>query len=285
MDVETTQSDLFFRLMAWLHANRKRILIGAIAIAVIALVIGLFSWRKAAEDANANAHFFAIPGVVGISARAEVVSPTPLLNVAQEYPETTAGAYGLLLGAEELFMQAKYPEAQQDFAKFLAQYPDSQLVPEARLGVAASIEAQGNIKEAVQKYQELVNAFPGETHISSPARLTLARLYEQENQPQLALGLYSQLAQSQNPYDPWAAEARERGQLLLAKHPELRKAEASPGPTATTAPFSLSQPAASSSAIAPAKAPSAAKPAPASAKSGPNFLQIPSPSSNSTPKK
>jgi tetratricopeptide (TPR) repeat protein len=184
-------------------------------------------------------------------------------------------------------MQAKYPEAQQDFAKFLAQYPDSQLVPEARLGVAASIEAQGNTKEAVQKYQELVNAFPGETHISSPARLTLARLYEQENQPQLALGLYSQLAQSQNPYDPWAAEARERGQLLLAKHPELRKAEAPPGPAATTTPFSLPPPAARSSTAAPAKAPSAAKPAPAptGAKSGPNFLQLPSSSSNSTPKK
>jgi predicted negative regulator of RcsB-dependent stress response len=286
MDVETTQSDLFFKLMAWLHANRKSILIGAIAVAAIALVIGFISWHKAVQDADANAQLFAIPGVVGISTHAEQLSPAPLLQVAKEYPETSAGAYGLLLGAEELFMQAKYPEAQQDFAKFLSQYPDSQLVPEARLGVAASIEAQGNTKEAIQKYQDLVNAFPGETHISSPAKLTLARLYEQDNQPQIALGLYSQLAQSQNPYDPWAAEARERGQLLLAKHPELKKAEPAPGPAATT-PFSLPSAAAKSSPAAPAKAPAAAKPAPAPAgtKSGANFLQFPSSPSNSTPKK
>jgi tetratricopeptide (TPR) repeat protein len=287
MDVETTQSDLFFKLMAWLHANRKRIFIGAIALAVIALVVALISWHKAVVEADANAQFFAIPGVVGIAGHAEPLAPIRLFDVAKDYPQTAAGEHGLLLGAEEVFMQAKYPEAQQDFAKFLAAYPDSSLVPEARLGVAASIEAQGNMKEAIQKYQELVNAFPNETHIALPARLTLARLYEQENQPQLALGLYSQLAQSQNPYDPWAAEARERGQLLLAKHPELRKAEPAPTPTVTTTPFSLPQPAARSSNATPAKAPAASKtaPAPAGAKSGPSFLQFPSPSSNSAPKK
>jgi tetratricopeptide (TPR) repeat protein len=289
MDVETTQSDLFFKSMAWLHANRKRILIVAIALAVIALVIGLISWRKIVVDADANAQFFAIPGVVGIGGHSEPLSPTSLFDVAKQYPQTAAGEYGLLLGAEEVFMQAKYPEAQQDFAKFLTEHPDSPLVPEARLGVAASLEAQGNTKEAIQKYQELVNAFPSETHIALPAKLTLARLYEQENQPQLALGLYSQLAQSQNPYDPWAAEARERGQLLLAKHPELRKAEAAPAPapTVTTTPFSLPQPAARSSNAPPSKSPAAAKaaPAPAGAKSAPSFLQFPGPSSNASPKK
>ena len=277
MDVETTQSDMFFKLMAWLHANRKRILISAIAIAVMALVVSLL------VESDANAHFFAIPGVVGIAGHAETLSPTPLFDLAKDYPQTAAGEYSLLLGAEEVFMQARYTEAQENFAKFLSQYPDSPMVPEARLGVAASLEAEGNTKEAVQKYQELVNTFPNETHIALPAKLTLARLYEQENQPQLALGLYTQLAQSQNPYDPWAAEARERGQLLLAKHPELRKTE-TPSPAASAMPFSAAP---GSPAVTPAKAPAASQPAsaPATAKSKPRFLQFPSPSSNSAPKK
>lgn len=287
MEAETTQSDTFFKLMAWLHANRKRILIGAIAVAAIAVVSALVSWRKAVDESDANAQLFAIPGVVGLGARAELPAPTRLLDVAKEHPHTAAGEYGLLLGARELFMVGKYPEAQQDFAQFLSDYPDSSLVPEARLGVAASLEAQGNTKEAVQKYQELITAFPGETHIVSPAKLTLARLLEQENQPQLALTYYSQLAQIQNPYDPWAAEARERGQLLLAKHPELRKAEPTPG-TASTMPFSLpSSPAAAGkpAAAAPVKTPPASQPAaPAGSKTGPNFLQVPSSSPNSAPK-
>src|ERR1700733_12143559 len=83
MDVETTQSDLFFRLMAWLHANRKHILIGAIAIAVIALVIAVLSWHKVVVESDANAQFFAIPGVVGIAGHGEALSPTPLLDLAK----------------------------------------------------------------------------------------------------------------------------------------------------------------------------------------------------------
>jgi predicted negative regulator of RcsB-dependent stress response len=284
MDAETTQSDMFYKLMAWLHANRKPILIAVIAAAVIALVAALVSWRKATEDLDANARLFSIPGAVGTSMRSAPASPASLLDVAKEYPHTPGGEYSLLLGAEKLFLLNKYPEAQQDFAQFLADYPDSPLVPEARMGVAASIEGQGKTTEAIQKYQELLTAFPSEIHIVSPAKLTLARLLEQENQPQVALTYYSQLAQIQNPYDPWAAEARERGQLLLAKHPELKPAEA-PRQSAE-APFSLSQPGAKPPAPASAKAPppSQAAPAPAKPKSGPSFLQFPSASSNSAPK-
>jgi tetratricopeptide (TPR) repeat protein len=283
MEVETTQSDMFFKVMAWLHANRKRILIGGMVVAVIALVIALSSWRKAAEDTAANARFFAMRGLVGMAARAaRPVPASSLLDLARQYPNTPGGEYALLLAGENLFIAGKYPEAQQEFAKFIEEYPESPLLPEARLGAAASIEAQGKASEAIQKYQELLSAFPSETHIVSPAKLTLARLLEQQNRPGDALTYYMQLAQSQNPYDPWAAEARERGQLLLAKHPELRRTEQPP----TSAPLSLPQPAAKAPPPAPAKAPPGSQPAPAPAKpkSGINLLQFPGASSNSPSK-
>jgi TolA-binding protein len=282
MDAETTQSDTFYKLMAWLHANRKRILAAVIAVAVIALVTTLVSWRKAMQDADANAHLFAIPGLVGMAARQGPISPAPLFDLAKEYPHTPGGEYALLLGAEKLFVLGKYPESQQEFAQFLVDYPDSPLIPDARMGVAASVEGEGKTPEAIQKYQELLSAFPGESQIVSPAKLTLARLLEQENQPQTALAYYSQLAQTQNPYDPWAVEARERGQLLLAKHPELKKTETAPA----AAPFSLTQPAAKSTMPPTAKAPPAPPPAPAPAKpkSALNLLQFPAPSSNAAPK-
>jgi tetratricopeptide (TPR) repeat protein len=153
------------------------------------------------------------------------------------------------------------------------------------MGVAASVEAQGRNSEAIQKYQELISAFPSDLNIVTPAKLTLARLFEEENKPQQALTFYSELARIQNPYDPWAAEARERGQLLVAKHPELRKAEAAPAP----APFSLSQPTvkvplppAASASKGPA--PAQPKPNPATPNSGINLLTIPPVSSNSAPR-
>ncbi len=273
MEVETTQSaDRFYRLMGWLHANQKRILIGVIVVAVIGLVAGLVTWKKNADEADANAQLFALPAPVGMMGKSGPVSPTPLLDLARQYPNTPGGEYAQLLGAETLFLEGKYPEAQQEFARFLTDHVESVLLAQAKMGVAASLEAQGKTSEAVQKYQELVSGYPSDANIVTPAKLTLARLFEEENKPQQALTFYSELARIQNPYDPWAAEARERGQLLLAKHPELRRAEAAPTP----APFSLSQP------TIKAPLPPAAKgPAP---KSGINLLSIPGVSSNSAPR-
>jgi hypothetical protein len=62
--------------------------------------------------------------------------------------------------------------------------------------------------------------------VVSPAKLTLARLFESQNKPEEALKLYEDLARSQNPYDPWAAEASERREQLLQKFPNLRPAPA-----------------------------------------------------------
>jgi tetratricopeptide (TPR) repeat protein len=133
-----------------------------------------------------------------------------------------------LLGAEALFTEGKYPEAHEQFSKFINDNPASALLPQAKIGVAASLEAEGKIQESAQKYQEVVTSYPTEANIVSPAKLTLARLYEAQNKFESALTYYSDLARINNPYDPWVAEARERGEDLLARHPELRKQPAAP---------------------------------------------------------
>jgi hypothetical protein len=91
------------------------------------------------------------------------------------------------------------------------------------------------------------------------------------------MNLYADLARSQDPNDPWSAEARERAQLLLAKHPELRKTE----PPPSSAPFSISPPVNPIQSASPATAP-----APQIKTQNPavNLLSIPSESSNSTGK-
>jgi predicted negative regulator of RcsB-dependent stress response len=280
MEAETSQTnstETYYKVLAWLHANRKRLLIGLGVVVALGLIAGFIAWKKGQDAADANARLFELP--VASTPTAPVIAPAPTayLALAREYPNTSAGEYAVLFGAESLFIDGNYPESQQEFSKFIEDHPESPLVAEAKVGVAACMEAAGKTSDAIRKYQEIVSAYPSDLSVSGPAKLTLARLYEQENRPDQALTFYSELARSQNPYDPWAAEARERGELLLAKHPELRRAE----PAHSPAPFSISQPGSPT-----ASAPPAAAPAPATKSENPtlNLLSIPGAPSN-TPAK
>lgn len=261
MEAESIQStERYLKLLAWLHANRKKLMIGAGVAAVIALTAGIMAWHKAEAESNANAQLLNVPLATVRGNRPVPAQAGPFLMLAQQYPDTSAGEYAALLGAESLFTEGKYPEAHQAFSKFIDQYPESALLAQAKVGLAASLEGEGKTSEAAQKYQEILSIYSAEANIVSPVKLTLARLDEAQNKPQQALTYYEDLARINNPYDPWAGEARERGQLLLAKHPELRKAP----PAATGSPSAASQPAGSGLFPSPqatkAPAPAAAKP-------------------------
>lgn len=225
-------------MLAWLHANRKKLMIGASVAAVIALTAGFMAWQKSEAESNANARLLSVPLPTLRGNRLAPAQAGPFLDLAKQYPDTSAGEYAALLGAESLFTEGKYPEAHQEFSKFIDQYPESALLAQAKVGVAASLEGEGKISEAAQKYQEIISTYSTEAGIVSPVKLTLARLDEAQNKPEQAFAYYEDLARINNPYDPWAGEARERGQLLLAKHPELRKAT----PGATGSPSAASQP-------------------------------------------
>jgi predicted negative regulator of RcsB-dependent stress response len=274
MEAETSQTqstETYYIVLAWLHANRKRLVIGIAVVAGLGLIAGFTAWNKAQSAADANARLFELP--VASAPNMPVIPPAPsaYLDLASKYPNTSAGEYAMLFGAESLFIDGNYTESQQEFSKYIEDHPESPLVAQAKMGVAACLEAEGKASDSIQKYQQIVSSYPNEVNVSEPAKLTMARLYEQENRPDQALSFYSELARSQNPYDPWAAEARERGELLLAKHPELRRTEPSPAP----APFSISQP------VNPtASPPPATKPA----NPTPNLLNFPAASSNTTGK-
>jgi predicted negative regulator of RcsB-dependent stress response len=270
---QTQSTETFYKAMAWLHANQKRLLIALGVVAGLGLVVGISAWNKARVASDANAKLFELP--VSSAPNMPVIAPGPsaYLNLAHEYPNTSAGGYAELLGAESLFVDGNYAEAQQEFSKYSENYPESPLAAQAQVGVAACLEAEGKSSDAIQKYTAIISTYPNEANITEPAKLTLARLYEQANRPDQSLALYSDLARSQNPYDPWASEARDRGELLLTKHPELQRAQQAPA--ATPAPFSISPPQAPASTAPPAQT----KPNPAA-----GLLNFPAASSNLTGK-
>jgi predicted negative regulator of RcsB-dependent stress response len=279
MEAETSQPqpssvETYYRVIAWVHGRRKPLLIGVGVVAAAGLIAGIMSWSKSQKAADADAKLFELP--LGSAPGATVLAPSPsaYLDIAKNFPNTSAAEYASLLGAERFFVDSNYTEAERAFSQFVADYPDSPLIAQAKMGVAACLEAQGKNSDALQKYQAIVSTYASELNVSEPAKLTMARLYEQENRPDQALSYYSELARSQNPYDPWAGEARERGALLLAKHPELRTEQTqAPAPgTTPTAPGAKPS--------APATAP-AAKPQ----SQGLNLLNFPADSGNAPAKK
>jgi predicted negative regulator of RcsB-dependent stress response len=230
MEAESTQStEAYLKLMAWVHANRKLLMIGLGVAVVIALVVAVMTWEKNQAELTADAQLMDVPLMSVRDGKMIPAPPSALLDIAKAHPDTSAGEYAALLAAETLFTEGKYQDAYQGFSKYLEDHPTSLLVPQAKVGLAATLEGEGKTNEAAQKYQELILTYPTDENIVSPAKLTLARLDEQLNRPEQALQYYEDLAHIQNPYDPWAAEARERGMDLLVRHPELRKTAPTPG--------------------------------------------------------
>ncbi len=64
--------------------------------------------------------------------------------------------------ATTYYLEGSYEEAVSGYDKFLKDYPDDALAPDATLGKAASLEDSGKLKEALEILSELQELSPGE---------------------------------------------------------------------------------------------------------------------------
>jgi predicted negative regulator of RcsB-dependent stress response len=257
MEADTTVT--LYNIYGWLHTNRKRVLAGAIVVAVIVGVVAILMWHKSQKEADANQALLAVPSLIP-TAPGELPSAKTLMEVSQQFSGTSAGTAAELLAAKQLFLDGKYAEAQQQFTKFAAGHSGSPLAPVADVGIAACLEAQGNIGDAVNQYKKINAIYTSIPSVVVPVKLTLGRLSEADNKPAQAITFYRELININDPNDPWVREAYERFQLLVAKHPELNPA---PPETRAAAPSPLLTPSAAETEVAapPAGAGAAPKPA------------------------
>jgi TolA-binding protein len=219
MGTEITSSARFYDFLAWLYANKKRLGLAVGILAVAGFVTAFMIWQNGQRELMANEALSIAQSARTASRQPDAVSSEAYLKVAGDFNGTSAGARALLMGAVTLFVEGKYAEAQAQFVKFQPEYPDSPLVPEAIMGIAASLEALGRSADAAARFQEVISRFPRDHNVIQ-AKLALALIYENQNKPELAQKIYEELTQF-TAYSSSSAEAGMRLEELLLKHPDL----------------------------------------------------------------
>ncbi|MBA4149562.1 MAG: tetratricopeptide repeat protein [Verrucomicrobia bacterium] len=220
MDAKSTQSSGFYDFLAWLDANWKKVVIGAVGVVVVVAAIAFFKWKERQSEIDANRALFSLTGLSAMGTNG--VSPDELAKIAQQHPNTSAGERAQLLAAGAAFDQGDYAKAQSHFDAVLKGSPAAGFKAQATFGVAASLEAQKNFDQAIQKYEEVARQYPKE-NVAPQAKLAIGRIYEAQGKPEEALKLYSEVQNKQDQFEYWQGEAAERKDRLVSRHPELKE--------------------------------------------------------------
>ncbi len=219
MDSDIAHSDTFWKLWAWFEKNRKQVLTGITAAAVLTLIIWFFLWRAEEKQIAASQALARIVTAQMTNPGAAQNQAEALLKIATDYPGSSAAERAVLLAAGNLFTQAKYEDAQKQFGRFVREFGNSRLLGQAKLGIAACLDAQGKTNEAIAAYKDLAERHPNEIVVPQ-AKFALARLYEAQKQPEQAKRLFEEVARG-DAYGSIGSEAGMRLEEIKLKYPNL----------------------------------------------------------------
>jgi TolA-binding protein len=231
MQSDVTHLTLQDQLLTWFEKNKRQVVWGAVALAVIGVAIGIYFWHQDQAESDAS------KSLSLITAGTQPPATDALLKFVSENSGSEAARRALLLAAGNLFAEGKFKDAQAQFEHFLRDYRDSSFAPEALLGVAACKEAQGMTNDAVNAYKDIVDHHPNES-VTPQAMFSLARLYQAQGKLELARDNYEKVAQM-DPNGTIGSQATMELADLFAKNPSLVPARPA---AASTPSIKLSKP-------------------------------------------
>ena len=211
MQVQDSTTLFLLKLWPWVETNKNRLIAGTVDALFATAVIWFWVCRSESNEIAAGQ---ALTKVV-LSGNAPPAEA--FLKIAKEQSGTAAAQRASLQGAAALFAAGKYPEAQQQFQKYLDAHPDDEFSSQAQLGVAASLDAQGKADLAVGAYQKVISSSAG-APIASNAKFGMARIEESKGQLNDALALYADVANA-NGNTSLGSEAAMRSMELRSKLP------------------------------------------------------------------
>jgi len=181
----------FEEIVVWIEERRKLVLLGIALIGLAGLIYVVTASRKESKGHEATAALFQFQSsFTGSSNEPPAAEYLALLSKTEA---TGIAQHVKLRAAVRYFTSNQYGEAQQAFEAFIREFPMSPLLPEAALGAAASLEAQGKNAEALSRYQEISTRYP-QSSLVGRTRLGQARLLEVQGDQQQAFRIYQDLA-------------------------------------------------------------------------------------------
>lgn len=221
MDKDANSGGDFYAFVAWADAHRKQLIWTLAAVVAVGAVVGLYFTYKNSHEDRANAALFALDMPIPGHDPATTAQAAQFAQVADEYPDTSAGARAMLLAGRIYFEANEFDQAKMMFQRVLAEHPTFPLANIAAVGVAASLEAEGKLPEATARYEDIVRRATQDSTWPQ-AQAALARLYTKQNQPERAFEAFKQLL-SAGSSDSWTMEAQLQVRELLDKYPQLRQ--------------------------------------------------------------
>lgn len=224
MSSEATPSTGIYELLAWLETNKKTLIIAFLVAVVLGFGIAIYRYSAERKELAASDALLKLKTPLDATESSPPPAGSAYIKVAEEFPGTPAAERAQLLAGTAFFSNNQYAEAQDQFNKFLRQYPQSSFAATAAYGIAAALEAQGKQDEALAAYQNLSVRYPNAT-VLDDAKLATARIFEAKNQPQQAFRVYEEFLKP-GAVSSASTEARSRRQALLVQHPEFAQTNA-----------------------------------------------------------
>ena len=217
MSSNVSESDGILELLTWLEVNKKRLMVGAVVVAVAGSAMAIYNFQRKQRE------FAASDALIRLSTGRDThPTSTEYLKVVDEYAGTTAAERALILAAGAYFGEGRHGDAKAKFEHALEKYPSGTMRGIASLGVAACLDEMNKVDEAMAAYQGVVSAY-GTDPVVHRAKLAMALLFETKKQPAQALKIYEELSRA-TPPTPLNSEARLLQDDLIKRHPELKPA-------------------------------------------------------------
>jgi tetratricopeptide (TPR) repeat protein len=214
MSDKTGEKHIDLDLLTWLEMNKSTLMAG-VGVMVVALA-GVIIWKHTSDAAHVKASNSILLATLEAPEGAGP-SVDVLKSIVNQHSGRPAAEQARFMAAHQQYLRGAYAEARALFEE-VGRGPMPDLAQAALLGIAACLDAENKVQEALEAYQRVIR-LEDSPMLSMQARLAKARLHESLGQPTEALRLYDGMTDSTA--SSGAAEARIRRADLLRKHPEL----------------------------------------------------------------
>ncbi len=194
-----------------------KVVVYSVAVAAVFVVGclvagGMFMVKQTADEKVSATSYAEALDAEGAEARLEQLEP-----VAQG--ETEAAVLALHRLGWEAFHAQEHDKAKAAFLKLRQEHPESRFVGEAVEGVGLIAEQTGDLEEALARYREILEQWPG-SFAAQRQQLNIARVQEALGKPEEAVAAY-RAQRDAFPGSHVAADAQTALDRLSRLHPDL----------------------------------------------------------------